>query len=46
MTRPPPRLVVVLPTAVTLWAGCAEDYYRVSPAPPEAPPNALRVGVT
>jgi len=45
MTRPPLRLAVLL-AAVTLWAGCAEDYYRASPAPAEVPPNALRVGVT
>ena len=45
MARPPLRLAVLL-AAVTLWAGCAEDYYRASPAPAAVPPNALRVGVT
>lgn len=45
MTRSPLRLAALL-AAVTLWAGCAEDYYRPSPGPAEAPPNALRVGVT
>jgi ABC-type amino acid transport substrate-binding protein len=45
MTRSLRRLVLLL-VAVTLWAGCAEDYYRAAPAPAEVPPNALRVGVT
>ena len=45
MTWPPLRLALLL-VAVSLWAGCADDYYRVSPAPAEVPPNALRVGVT
>jgi polar amino acid transport system substrate-binding protein len=44
MTRSPLRLLLLV--AVTLWAGCAENYYRVNPAPAEVPPNALRVGVT
>ena len=45
MTRPPLRLAVLL-AAVTLWAGCTDEYYRVNPVPAEVPSNALRVGVT
>lgn len=44
MTRPPRRLILLL-AAVMLWAGCADDYYRTSPAS-DVPRNALRVGVT
>lgn len=36
---------VLLLVAMSAWAGCMPDYYRVS-APAEVPPNALRVGVT
>ena len=45
MTRPPLRLAVLL-AALTLWAGCTQEYYRPSSAPTEVPTNALRVGVT
>jgi ABC-type amino acid transport substrate-binding protein len=41
----PLRLVVLL-FAVTLGAGCVDDYYRPAPERLETPPNALRVGVT
>jgi ABC-type amino acid transport substrate-binding protein len=44
MLRPALRYVLLL-VAASVWAGCAEDYYRVS-GPAEIPPNALRVGVT
>ena len=45
MTGLPLRLAVLL-LAVTLGAGCAEDYYRPAPERAEVPPNALRVGIT
>jgi ABC-type amino acid transport substrate-binding protein len=45
MTRSPIRFVLLL-AAVTLGAGCADDYYRPLPMPAEIPKNALRVGVT
>lgn len=45
MTRPPIRLVPLL-LLVAVSAGCAQDYYRVDPAPADIPPNALRAGVT
>jgi polar amino acid transport system substrate-binding protein len=38
------RLVPLL-LAMSVWAGCTPEYYRVD-APVEVPPNALRVGVT
>jgi len=44
MTRSPCRLVWLV-AATMLWAGCADDYYRHSPAG-DVPQNALRVGVT
>ena len=45
MTRASLQRVLLL-VAVTLWAGCADNYYRANPAPAEVPPNALRAGVT
>ena len=45
MTGLPLRLAVLL-LAVTLGAGCIDDYYRPAPERAEMPPNALRVGIT
>jgi len=45
MTGLPLRLAVLL-LAVTLGAGCVDDYYRPAPERAEMPPNALRVGIT